>query len=254
MFAAQTGQAVDYEAYDIAPQELADRLAELADDGLHGLNVTVPHKTAVLELLNALSERARRAGAVNTVLFHADGSWHGDNTDGVGLLRDLEQNLGVAAGGRRLLVLGAGGAVRGILPELLAAAPASLTIANRALLRARILASEFATLGPVEACGLDQCGAEPYDLVINATSAGLQGELPGLPPAIIGPATVCYDLSYGPGDTPFVAWSRAQGAAAAHQGLGLLVEQAAESFFLWRHVRPDTQPVLTALRAELATG
>ena len=254
LFAAQTGQDLAYEAFDIAPYELADRVAELADEGLRGLNVTVPHKTAVLELVNSLSERARRAGAVNTVLFHVDGSWQGDNTDGVGLLRDLAQNLGIAIAGRRLLVLGAGGAARGILPELLAAAPASLTIANRTLMRARILAAEFGDSGSVTGCGYDQCGDEPFDLVINATSAGLHGQLPAFPTPIIGPATTCYDLSYGSGDTPFVAWARGQGAAAAHQGLGMLVEQAAESFFLWRRLRPDTQPVLATLRAALAAG
>lgn len=254
LFAAQTGQDLSYEAIDIAPAELGDRLVELADEGLRGLNVTVPHKTAVLELVNSLSERARRAGAVNTVLFHLDGSWHGDNTDGVGLLRDLDQNLGIGIAGRRLLVLGAGGAARGILPDLLAAAPASLTIANRTLIRARILAAEFGDLGAVTGCSHDQCGDEPYDLVINATSAGLHGELPAFASTIIGPATTCYDLSYASGDTPFVTWARAQGAAAAHQGLGMLVEQAAESFFLWRRVRPDTQPVLASLRATLAAG
>jgi shikimate dehydrogenase len=254
LFASQTRQDLSYEAFDIAPAELEDRVLELADEGLRGLNITVPHKTAVLELVNSLSERARRAGAVNTLLFHVDGSWHGDNTDGVGLLRDLAQNLGIAIADRRLLVLGAGGAARGILPELLAGAPASLVIANRTLLRARILAAEFGDLGPVTACGYGQCGDEPFDLVINATSAGLHGELPGFPATIIGPATTCYDLSYASGDTPFVAWARAQGAAAAHQGLGMLVEQAAESFFLWRRVRPDTQPVLAALRAALAAG
>lgn len=254
LFAAQTGEDLDYEAIDVTPAELADRLVELADEGLRGLNVTVPHKTAVLELVNSLSERAQRAGAVNTVLFHIDGSWQGDNTDGVGLLRDLSQNLGIGIAGRRLLVLGAGGAARGILPELLAAAPASLTIANRTLIRARILATQFGDLGPVTGCGYDQCGDEPYDLVINATSAGLHGELPAFAPTIIGPATTCYDLSYASGDTPFVTWARAQGAAAAHQGLGMLVEQAAESFFLWRRVRPDTQPVLATLRATLAAG
>jgi len=253
LFARQTGEDLDYEALDISPAHLEERLVELADEGLRGLNVTVPHKTAVLELVNVLSERAQRAGAVNTLLFQADGSWHGDNTDGVGLLRDLRDNLGIVLEGRRLLLLGAGGAARGIVPELLAAKPASLRIANRTVIRARLLAAHFSDLGEISGGGYAECGEEPYDLVINASSAGLQGELPAFPATLVGPASICYDLSYASSDTPFVTWARGQGAAQAHQGLGMLVEQAAESFFLWRRVRPDTQPVLAALRAAPAT-
>jgi shikimate dehydrogenase len=171
----------------------------------------------------------------------------GDNTDGAGLARDLTVNLQIDMAGKRVLVLGAGGATRGILAPLLELGIDELLVANRTADRARDLVSPFSDLGKVRGCGYDDLPVRPFDLVINATSAGLDGNVPKVNPAVIGPMTVCYDLSYGRGDTPFVKWCWAQGCARAVEGWGMLVEQAAESFALWRGVRPDTAPVLAVL-------
>ncbi len=248
-FAEQTGQDLSYEAFDIEPRALAASLARLVAAGIRGLNVTVPHKQAVVPLTSKLSERARLAGAVNTLSVRPDGALEGDNTDGAGLVADLGDHLHVPVNGARLLILGAGGAARGIVPALLGLRPAGLLIANRTVERARELARAFGALGPVAACGFDELGDGAFDLVINATSAGLRGELPPFPGSIIGPGTVCYDLSYATSDTPFVRWARGHEARAAYDGLGMLIEQAAESFFLWRGVRPETAPVRARLGA-----
>jgi shikimate dehydrogenase len=247
VFAEQTGQDISYEAFDIAPEALEDRVRELVADGLRGFNVTVPHKEAIAALVDRSSERAELAGAVNTVTAGEDGALAGDNTDGVGLVTDLGVNLGIPLQGRRILILGAGGATRGIVPALLQASPEWLRVANRTPERARELADHFDSRGPISGCAFDELGAEPFDLVINATSAGLRGEVPPFPTTIVGGQTICYDLSYAMSDTPFVAWARARGAARVHQGWGMLVEQAAESFLIWRGVRPDTAPVRARL-------
>ncbi|MCK6372087.1 MAG: shikimate dehydrogenase [Gammaproteobacteria bacterium] len=243
LFAAQTGEDISYEAFDIPEAQLEDRLRELVAAGMRGLNVTVPHKEHVARIVDQLTDRAHLAGAVNTVTIAADGRLDGDNTDGVGLLTDLSVNLGVALKGARILVLGAGGATRGIAPALLGSGPESLHIANRTVERARELAARFERLGMIRPCRFEDLAGQQYDIVINATSAGLKGELPPFPSAIIGPETICYDLAYAMTDTPFVAWASHHGARQAHQGWGMLVEQAAESFFIWRGVRPDTAPV-----------
>jgi len=248
LFAAQTGQPLVYERIDAAPGAFAAIARQFFAQGGRGLNVTVPHKEAALALCTRLTARAGRARAVNTLKAEADGLL-GDNTDGAGLVRDLDLRLGVPIAGRRLLLLGAGGAVRGVLAPLLERGPAELVIANRTAARAVQLAAEFATLGPVRGSGLDLAGSG-FDLIVNGTSASLAGELPALPRAVITPATVCYDMAYAREDTVFVRWARAQGAARAVMGLGMLVEQAAESFLLWRGVRPDTAPVLAALQRE----
>lgn len=247
LFADQTGQDLVYEAFDIAPGELEARIRALVSDGVRGLNVTVPHKQAVTALCGSLAERARLAGAVNTLVVQPDGSLVGDNTDGVGLVTDLRRNLKVAIADARVLILGAGGATRGIVPALAAERPREILVANRTIDRARELAREFQPLARIVACQFAELGGQAYDLVLNATSAGLQGEVPPFPPAIVGPATLCYDLSYAMQDTPFVAWARQHGAVRAAQGWGMLVEQAAESFWLWRGVRPDTRPVIARL-------
>ncbi len=247
-FALQTGQDISYEAFDIAPEKLEKQLRSLIKKGLRGFNVTVPHKQAVAELADAVVGQAERAGAVNTVTVLDDGSMAGDNTDGIGLVRDLTDNLQLSVGGKLVLILGAGGATRGIVPALLDAEPAELRIANRTSERAEALVERFGDQGPVHACSFDALEDQPFDLVINATAAGLEGEDPPFPASIIGPQTVCYDLSYAMKETPFVAWAREHGCTQVHQGWGMLVEQAAESFRIWRGIRPDTAPVLRRLR------
>lgn len=242
-FASATGQHLAYDRIDAAPEAFEGIVRDFFDDGGCGLNVTLPHKEAAARLADRLTGRARLAGAVNTLARQPDGTLLGDNTDGAGLMADLAR-LGIAVQGARVLVLGAGGATRGILGPLLEAQPARLVVANRTAARATALAAAFAG---VQGCGYDTLAslvvAGPFDLVIHATSLGLQGEVPPLPQGVIGPASVAYDLGYGAGDTPFVRWARAQGVTRAEQGLGMLIEQAAESFFLWRGVRPDTAPL-----------
>ena len=243
LFAAQTGEDISYEAFDVDEPQLAARVKELVAEGIRGLNVTVPHKEHMARLVDHLTDRAHLAGATNTVTVSADGRLDGDNTDGVGLLTDLTVHLDVTLKGMRVLILGAGGATRGIVPAILGSGPDDLRIANRTVDRARELAARFERLGAIGACRFEDLGRMQFDLVINATSAGLRGELPPFPPAIITPDTVCYDLSYAMTDTPFVAWARHHGARSVHQGWGMLVEQAAEAFFIWRGLRPDTAPV-----------
>jgi shikimate dehydrogenase len=247
LFAEQTGQEIEYEAIDVAPDELQDRIREFLEGGGRGLNVTVPHKQDVLPLLDELTDRARLAGAVNTITRNEDGKLSGDNTDGVGLIADLHSNLGVKLQGASILVLGAGGATRGILPPLFDQEPKELVIANRTIERAQQLAEDFSECGRVSVRGFDDLEDQTYDVIINATSAGLEGDLPPFPGAIIGSETVCYDLSYSMRETPFVSWAKGLGCRRVYQGWGMLVEQAAESFTLWRGVRPNTQDVLSRL-------
>ncbi|MBE7374013.1 shikimate dehydrogenase [Pseudomonas lopnurensis] len=251
MFAAQTGQALSYEPL-LAPLDDFPAFARaFFRDGL-GANVTVPFKEQACRLADLLSERARRAGAVNTLKKLDDGRLLGDNTDGAGLVGDL-LNAGVPLAGRRILLLGAGGAVRGVLEPLLAHKPATLIIANRTPSKAEQLVHEFAGLGPLAASAFEQLG-EPVDLIVNGTSASLGGELPPLPAGLIVPGrTFCYDMMYAAAPTPFCQWAAALGAET-RDGLGMLVEQAAEAFELWRGVRPDTAPVLAALRRQLNAG
>ena len=247
-FAQQTAQRLSYDAFDVEPADLAAFVSRFVAGGGKGLNVTVPHKIDIAGLVDSLSERARRAGAVNT-LISGGGRITGDNTDGIGLVRDLTTNLGFEIGGKRILIAGSGGAVRGVLSPLLALQPATLALAGRTPSKAVQLAEQFSDLGHVIGCGLTDAAGGAFDLVINATSAGLGGEVAAIPPAVIGPHTLCYDMMYGREETAFCAWVRAQGAGRAVPGWGMLVEQAAESFLLWRGVRPDTAPVLAALKA-----
>ncbi|MCC7462708.1 MAG: shikimate dehydrogenase [Gammaproteobacteria bacterium] len=249
LFAAQTGQSLVYERIDAPPAAFPAMTRDFFAGGGRGLSVTLPHKEAAVALCARLTPRAARAHALNTLKAEEDGTLLGDNTDGAGLVRDLESNLGVGLAGRRILLLGAGGAVRGVLAPLLERAPAEIVIANRTAARARQLAAEFAGGVALHGCGLDEPRGV-FDLVINGTSASLGGELPALQPGCIGAATTCYDLAYGHEDTVFVRWARLHGAARTVMGLGMLVEQAAEAFWLWRGVRPDTAPVLAALLAE----
>ena len=244
LFALQTGQNLQYELLQVEPSRLIAAIREFAATGGKGLNITVPHKSAAAALVDQLSERATAAGAVNTLVFQ-DGEIFGDNTDGSGLMRDLTRNLQLTVSDATILILGAGGATRGILGPLLAAGPRSVTIANRTLSKARELADRFSASGSVSACRFREVPASAeYELVINATSAGLKGEAPPYPAAAITSDTFCYDLSYGLTPTPFSKWAASIGARRSVMGWGMLVEQAAESFHLWRGVRPDTAPVL----------
>ncbi len=253
-FAAQTGQRLTYTAIRVPAGTLADAVAAFAAAGGRGLNVTVPLKEEAYLLAATHSPRAARAGAVNTLRLDGDGAPFGDNTDGVGLARDLADNLGVALAGRTLLVLGAGGAARGILAPLLAAGPARLVVANRTADRATALATAFADLGPVEGGGFAALAGGRFDVVINATAASLQGAAPALPASLDVAGGFAYDLVYAREPTAFLRWAEGRGVAGTADGLGMLVEQAAESFLVWRGVRPETAPVIAALRAEHASA
>ena len=244
LFAMQTEQRLQYELLKVSPEKLETAIRQFQRTGGKGLNITVPHKSEVVRLIDHLSERAATAGAANTLSFKGD-EIYGDNTDGVGLVRDLTVNLDVTIEGSKILILGAGGATRGIVGPLLEMQPESIQIANRSMGKANGLAEHFSESGPVTACRFDDVPvSDPYDLIINATSAGLKGEAPPYPSAAVSAQTFCYDLSYGLKSTPFSAWARESGAAQSVMGWGMLVEQAAESFNIWRGVRPETKPVL----------
>lgn len=249
LFAEQTGQSLSYEAL-LAPLDDFPGFARQFFAVGRGANVTVPFKEEAYRLADQLTERARRAGAVNTLHKLDDGTLLGDNTDGIGLVRDLLENAGVALRGKRILLLGAGGAVRGVLEPLLAQGPGALVIANRTLARAEQLAGEFAELGAVSASAFEQLQG-CFDVIINGTSASLAGELPPLADELIAAGeTFCYDMMYGAAPTPFCQWAAGLGAHT-RDGLGMLVEQAAAAFELWRGVRPESAPVLMELRHQL---
>jgi shikimate dehydrogenase len=247
MFAKATAQNLVYRLFDITADNFRGEVLRLFASGVKGLNVTLPHKQAAAELVNELTPRAARARAVNTIAFFEDNALLGDNTDGIGLTADLENNLGLELADKRVLILGAGGAVRGVLGPLMEREMREVVIANRTPDRARRLAREFADMGQISGCGFDEVRGPPYDLIINATSAGLQGEMPEMPVGLIGEQSVCYDMAYGRGHTPFTMWAKSLHAARITKGWGMLVEQAAASFLLWRGIRPDTAPVLEAL-------
>lgn len=248
-FAEQTGQAIIYEAIEIATGELASAVRELQQHGYSGLNVTVPFKQDAWAICDRRSLLADDAGAVNTLTLLPGGEIEGDNTDGIGLIRDLETNLHFTLAGANILLLGAGGAARGVIVPLLERAPGSLTIANRSAQKAVDLARDFSARGPLRAETFEALSAARFDLIINATAAGLTGELPPLPDSCIGADTQCYDMMYDlSAPTAFVDWSRTRGSAQACDGLGMLVEQAAEAFRIWRGIRPDSQDVLQMLR------
>jgi len=258
-FARQTSQDLSYEAI-LAPLDgFLHAVRTFAAAGGCGANVTVPFKQEAYSLATRHSIRASVARAVNTLTFR-DGEVTGDNTDGVGLVTDLVSNPGRTLHGSRILLLGAGGAARGVLLPLLEQRPRGLTLANRTATRAEALAAEFEAVAsrdgaagfevPIAACGFGALAGEQFDVVINATSAGLTDDAPELPPGIYASGSLAYEMMYGRGLTAFLRAARDQGAAQWADGLGMLVEQAAESFFLWRGVRPDTAPVLASLRRD----
>ena len=251
LFAEQTAQSMQYETLLAPLDDFAGCASAFFRQG-RGANVTVPFKEDAYRLASSLTPRAQRAGAVNTLSKLADGTLLGDNTDGAGLVRDLTVNAGFSLKGKRILILGAGGAVRGALEPILAEGPASVTIANRTVEKAEVLVELFSDLGPVAASGFDWL-KEPVDLIINATSASLAGEVPPIASSLIEPGkTLCYDMMYGKAPTPFCLWASEHGAGHVMDGLGMLAEQAAEAFYLWRGVRPDTAPALAELRRLLA--
>ncbi len=242
-FAAQTGQDMRYERILGDLEEFESDVEEFVAAHGRGLNVTVPFKERAFRLADSLSERARAAGAVNTLIVGDEGL-RGDNTDGVGLVRDLGCNHLFDLAGARILLLGAGGAVRGVLRPLLEARPGRLVIANRTAAKAEALAEAAPDGAPVEGCGLEELAGRRFDLIINGTAAGLAAQVPAVPDDCLAEGGWTYDMLYGQGPTAFVQWGLAHGAARALDGLGMLVEQAAESFHIWRGVRPDTKPVL----------
>lgn len=247
-FAEQTQQALTYSAVLVELDGLAEAIEAFRAEQGQGLNITVPFKQQAWALANRRSALAERAGAVNTLWWDRDDILYGDNTDGFGLIRDLTHNHGVAITGRRVLLVGAGGAARGVLAPLLAELPHELVIANRTPEKASELASLFSELGPLRGCGFEALHDSRFDLVINATSAGLSGRVPPLPATLFTPDACAYDMLYGREPTAFMTWAQQQGVKQTLDGLGMLVEQAAQSFYLWRGMRPATAPVIEFLR------
>jgi shikimate dehydrogenase len=244
MFAEQTGQDISYEAIEAPLDGFAATIERLRTEGYKGCNVTVPFKFEAYNLATDLSKRAKSAQAVNTLNLKNEAIL-GDNTDGAGLVQDIERNLGVSLQGKRILLMGAGGASYGVALPLLSAG-VTLNVANRTASKAVDLAGKFPAAS-IHGGGYDELAGQQFDVVINATSSGLSDELPPLPSGIFAPGALAYDMMYGR-ETPFMKFAREQDAAIVADGLGMLVEQAAEAFFIWRGVRPDTAPVLAALR------
>jgi shikimate dehydrogenase len=254
LFAEQTGQTLTYTTEDVTPEIFEPSVKAFFQTGGRGLNCTVPLKELAFRLAETLSDRAQRSKAVNTLALRDDGMIFGENTDGVGLVRDLIHNLGLDLTGQRILILGAGGATRGILEPLLQRQPSRLTIANRTPEKAAQLATEFGDIGPITGGGFATLAGGDYDLILNATAASLSGDLPDLPRAILANEGVCYDLAYGREPTAFVRWGLEQGARLSVDGIGMLVEQAAEAFHLWRGIRPDTAPVIAELNVSRSSS
>ncbi len=250
-FAEQTHQDMQYNKQLVNEGEFVQSAQDFFAQGGKGLNITVPFKLDAYGFAQKLTARAERAGAVNTLALLSDGTILGDNTDGIGMLHDMH-NLGWELEGKRILILGAGGAVRGVLQPLLEERPAQIIIANRTLSKAEELARQFQDLGNVQACSFEQLTGESFNLVINGTSASLQGELPPLPDNLFAVNAYCYDMMYSAEPTVFLQWAKEKGASQVADGLGMLVGQAAEAFYVWRHIRPEVVPVITSLRRQIA--
>lgn len=252
LFAQQTDQALQYEAQRVESMHFITEVQHFGDNGGKGLNITLPLKELAWEWVPQCSERAELARAVNTIIFKTNGEIVGDNTDGIGLVRDLQQNLHINLTDKRILIIGAGGATRGILPSLIDTKPQTLHIANRTPEKAQQIADDFSQLYTINTSGLgDDLQQQQFDVVINASAASLADNIPNVPETIFAENSVCYDLCYGAKAQPFLQWANQHGAAQCHDGLGMLVEQAAESFYLWRGVRPDSQQVLNQIRKNL---
>ena len=251
LFAQQTKQNLSYTAELAEIGEFDSAVKKFIEANGKGLNITVPFKEDAWQSATERSLRAERAGAVNTLMLQADGSLYGDTTDGVGLVRDLAFNHNIEIKDKDILIIGAGGAVRGVLEALLEQQPASLLITNRTKQKAITLAEIFSSLGNIKGCGLDGIDDKQFDIVINGTSASLKGDLPDLPGSIFAANACSYDMMYSAQATPFMQWSTENGATKVFDGLGMLVEQAAESFYIWRKVKPDTKPVISHIRSLL---
>ena len=249
LFAQQTNQDIVYKRILGEPGQFRENVRTFFSQGGKGLNVTVPFKQDAWQLADQLSDFTESAQSVNTLILLSDGKLRGENTDGIGLVRDIELNHGIELKDLRVLMLGAGGASRGVVRPLLHCEPAGLTIANRTADKAIKMVQQLPSTDLVYGCGLDQLAGKQFDLIINATSAGLTDEVPQIPDDIVAAGGCCYDMMYGLEPTAFVRWGLKQGATKCLDGLGMLVEQAAESFYLWRSMRPNTKPVIQALRS-----
>jgi shikimate dehydrogenase len=248
-FAAQTGEDICYNKELVALDAFSESVDALIQQGFKGFNITVPFKEQAYEKADTLSKRARQAGAVNTLIIKEDGSIEGDNTDGLGMVSDIVENHGWALNNKTVLLLGAGGAVRGVLGPLLSEKPKQVVICNRTFSKADNLAKAFAKEGNIVAASFEQLKGE-FDIIINGTSASLAGEMLPIPNAVVGKTTCCYDMMYGDDLTVFLNWAKNLGATKLADGLGMLVGQAAESFKLWRGLKPETQAVIRKLRAK----
>lgn len=246
-FAKQCGLDIGYTAIDVAPGTFAEAVKDFQEKGGKGLNITVPYKLEAWELVNRRSGRAQLAGAVNTIKFNHNKTLFGENTDGVGLVRDITQNLNTQLKDKTILILGAGGAVRGILGPILDQQPNTLHIANRTVSKAEELKILFADKGQITASGFDEIN-QTYDVVVNGTAASLQGDLPPLPDKLFNDNALAYDLMYANEPTAFMIWASEHGAKNSVDGLGMLVEQAAESFFIWTGKRPETKEVIDIIK------
>ena len=251
-FARQGRRQIDYRAERVGVDDFEGWVSAFFNAEGHGLNVTLPFKTRAFDMVDTVSDRARLTGAANFLTANEAGGIHADNTDGKGLLIDVTANAGWILEGARILVLGAGGAVKGVIPPLLDASPAALVIANRTAERAEALVAEWAAQPiPVSGGGYEQAAGVPWDVIINGTSTGLSNDMPALPSeTVLAEGCCCYDMAYGKGPTPFMRWAVEQGARDARDGLGMLVEQAAESFYLWLGEYPNTQLVIADLRQQ----
>lgn len=247
LFAEQTAQDVQYEAIKVEADEFDTFVLDFFAQGGAGLNVTVPHKERAYNIAKVLEPKAELAAAVNTLYLNDEKTLCGDNTDGTGLVRDLQSNHNVQIKGKTILVIGAGGAVRGALVSLIESQPAAIMVVNRTVAKANDLRGVFKEKFDIKTSGFDRLEGK-YDLIINGTSLSLSGEIPAISSERLSENSCCYDMMYGKEDTAFVAWAKSNGAAFALDGLGMLVEQAAESFLRWRGVRPETAPVIAALR------
>jgi shikimate dehydrogenase len=251
-FAAQTGQSMRYTAMDVEPDRFEVSITRFFEESGSGLNITVPFKERACAMAQQRSPAVMACGAANTLFLNEDGILCAENTDGHGLLQDLVANHGGCIADRRILLLGAGGAVRGVIPALLEQRPAHISILNRSHEKAVLLAEHFRGAVDLVAWPAGIAFTEGFDFIINGTSAGLQGDMPAIPTGALHAHTWCYDMVYGKGETTFVRWARQAGAEKAMDGIGMLVEQAAKAFSIWRGVTPRTAEIISALRQELA--
>lgn len=254
LFAKQTNQTLVYTAELAEIGSFQQAVEAFIKNNGKGLNITVPFKGDAWQVADYHSPRAKRAGAVNTLVLKNDGKLYGETTDGIGLVNDFTNNHHLELQGKTILIIGAGGAVRGVLEALLEKKPTSLLIANRTKQKAEQLAGDFSDLGNINGCGLDEINQQTFDLVINGTSASLHGDLPPIPNTIFNTNACSYDMMYAAKATPFMKWSKDNGCTQTFDGLGMLVEQAAESFFLWRGIKPETHDVIQFIRSELLTN